>query len=71
MNSSIRTLIKAVAWVGAAMVIIVIFHLGGTIALRVGQFSPVTGAFIGGSLVLFSATYPRQSNDTKRTLDRP
>jgi hypothetical protein len=63
MNSSIRTLIKAVAWVGAAMVIIVVFHLGGSIALRVGQFSPLTGAFIGGSLVLFSATYPRHRND--------
>jgi hypothetical protein len=63
MNSSIRTLIKAVAWVGAAMVIIVVFHLGGTIALRVGQFAPVTGAFIGGGLVLFSATYPRHRND--------
>ena len=63
MNSSIRTLIKAVAWVGAAMVIIVVFHLGGSIALRIGQFSPVTGAFIGGSLVLFSATYPRHRND--------
>jgi hypothetical protein len=63
MNSSIRTLIKAVAWVGVAMVIIVVFHLGGSIALRIGQFSPVTGAFIGGGLVLFSATYPRHRND--------
>ncbi len=64
MDSSIRTLIKAVAWVGAAMVVIVVFHLGGSIALHVGQFSPLTGAFIGGSLVLFSATYPRHRNDT-------
>jgi len=63
MDSSIRTLIKAVVWVGAAMVIIVVFHLGGSIALHVGQFSPVTGAFIGGGLVLFSATYPRKRSD--------
>jgi hypothetical protein len=63
MDSSIRTLIKAVAWVGAAMVVIVVFHLGGSIALRVGQFSPLIGAFIGGSLVLFSATYPRPRHD--------
>src|SRR5438552_8706073 len=63
MNSSIRTLIKAVAWVGAAMVVIVVFHLGGTIALHIGQFSPLTGAFIGGSLILFSATYLRPRND--------
>ncbi|MBV9615273.1 MAG: hypothetical protein JO031_07455 [Ktedonobacteraceae bacterium] len=64
MDSSIRTLIKAVAWVGAAMVIIVVFHLGGTIALHVGQFAPLTGAFIGGSLTLFSATYARHRHDT-------
>jgi hypothetical protein len=63
MNPSIRTLIKAVAWVGAAMVIIVVFHLGGTIALHIGQFAPLTGAFIGGGLVLFSATYARPRND--------
>jgi hypothetical protein len=63
MNPSIRTLIKAVAWVGAAMVVIVVFHLGGTIALHIGQFAPVTGAFIGGGLVLFSATYARSRND--------
>src|ERR1019366_3103912 len=63
MDSSIRTLIKAVAWIGAAMVVIVVFHLGGTIALHIGQFSPLTGAFIGGGLVLFSATYSRSRND--------
>src|SRR6266496_2292642 len=63
MNSSTRTLIKAVAWLGAAMIVIVVFHLGGPIALRVGQFSPVVGALIGGSLTLFSATYHRQRDD--------
>ncbi len=63
MNSSTRTLIKAVAWLGAAMIVIVVFHLGGPIALRVGQFSPVVGALIGGSLTLFSATYRRQRDD--------
>ena len=63
MNSSARTLIKAVAWVGAAMIVIVVFHLGGSVALRVGQFSPLIGAFIGGGLTLFSATYPRRKGD--------
>lgn len=53
-----RTLIKAVGWLGLGMVAIVVFHLGGTIALRVGQFSPLTGAFIGGILVLISVFSP-------------
>src|SRR5579884_4099987 len=52
------TAVKAVGWVGAAMIIIVVFHLGGTIALRVGQFSPLTGAFIGGLLTLYCALSP-------------
>ncbi|MDQ2885391.1 MAG: hypothetical protein M3Y39_04810 [Chloroflexota bacterium] len=63
MNSSTRTLIKAVAWFGAAMIVIVVFHLGGTIAHRVGQFAPLTGAFIGGAITLYSATRPRRRND--------
>jgi hypothetical protein len=53
------TLIKATMWAAAAMLIIVVFHLGGTIALRVGQFAPVTGAFIGAALTLGSVLYPR------------
>ncbi len=57
--TSVPTIIKAVMWVAAAMIIIVVFHLGGTIALRVGQFAPLTGAFIGGALTLGSVLYPR------------
>lgn len=53
-----RTLIKAVGWMGLGMVAVVVFHLGGTVALRVGQFSPLTGAFIGGLLVLASVLSP-------------
>ncbi|MEO7021725.1 MAG: hypothetical protein ABI234_16345 [Ktedonobacteraceae bacterium] len=53
-----RTLIKTVGWLGLGMVAVVIFHLGGTVALRVGQFSPLTGAFIGGILVLISVLAP-------------
>jgi uncharacterized coiled-coil protein SlyX len=63
MNSATRTLIKAVAWFGAVMIVIVVFHLGGTIAHRVGQFAPLTGAFIGGAITLYSATHPRRQND--------
>lgn len=58
MQSFWRTLIKAVGWIGLGMVAVVVFHLGGTVALRVGQFSPLTGAFIGGILVLFSVLAP-------------
>lgn len=53
-----RTLIKAIGWIGVGMVVVVVFHLGGPVALRVGQFSPLTGAFIGGLLVLISVIAP-------------
>jgi hypothetical protein len=53
-----RTVVKGVGWIGLGMVLVVVFHLGGTVALRVGQFSPVTGAFIGGALVLLSVLSP-------------
>src|ERR1700693_1460804 len=63
MNSSTRTLIKAVAWLGAAMIVVGVFHLGGTIAHRIGQFAPLIGAFIGGVLTLYSAPRSRHRND--------
>lgn len=53
-----RTIIKGVGWIGLGMVVVVVFHLGGTVALRVGQFAPVTGAFIGGAMVLISVLSP-------------
>src|SRR5581483_2852235 len=53
-----RTIIKGVGWIGLGMVVVVVFHLGGTVALRVGQFSPLTGAFIGGIMVLTSVLSP-------------
>jgi hypothetical protein len=45
-------------------VVVVVFHLGGTVALRVGQFSPLTGAFIGGILVLVSVFTPVQRGES-------
>ncbi len=57
-RSSALTVIKAIGWIAAGMIIIVVFHLGGVIALRVGQFSPLTGAFIGGGLILCSVLVP-------------
>lgn len=58
MQSFWRTIVKAVGWIGLGMVIVVVFHLGGTVALRVGQFSPLTGAFIGSIMVLSSVLSP-------------
>ncbi|HEX6485033.1 MAG TPA: hypothetical protein VF043_39825 [Ktedonobacteraceae bacterium] len=49
-----RTIIKGVVCVAVAMVAIVVFQLGGSFAHRVGQFAPLTGAFVGGSLALLS-----------------
>ncbi len=40
------------------MVVLVTFHLGEGFALRVGQFAPLLGAFIGGGLVLIKVTLP-------------
>lgn len=59
MTSFSSTTVKTIAWVGAAMVVIVVFHIGGVFALRVGQFAPLTGAFIGGILAFGSAILPR------------
>ena len=64
MNSTARFVIKSVAWIGIFMLIIVVFHIGGsTIALRVGQFSPLCGAFIGGFLALISPIIPAQRKE--------
>ena len=48
------------------MVVLVTFHLGEVFALRVGQFAPLLGAFIGGGLVLITVTLPTA---TKGALD--
>src|SRR6266487_631968 len=63
MYSLSRTLVKGVVWVGVAMVVIVVLQIGGLFALRVGQFSPLTGAFIGGALVLSSALLPMRKRE--------
>jgi hypothetical protein len=63
MYSLSRTLVKGVVWIGVAMVVVVVLHIGGTVALRVGQFSPLTGAFIGGALVLSSVLLPMRTSE--------
>lgn len=64
MQSIWRTVIKGVGWIGLGMVVVVVFHLGGTVALSVGQFAPATGAFIGGIMVLFSVLSPIQRGES-------
>ena len=56
-----RTLIKAIIWLAAGMVCIVVLHLGGVFALHVGQFAPVVGAYIGGILAFSSVCLRRKS----------
>ena len=56
-----RTLIKAIIWLAAGMVCIVVLHLGGVFALHVGQFAPVVGAYIGGILAFSSACLRRKN----------
>ena len=58
-----RTIVKGVAWIAGAMLFIVVLHLGGLFALRVGQFSPLTGAFIGATLVLSSVLLPMRKRE--------
>lgn len=58
MQSIWRTVIKGVGWIGLGMVVVVVFHLGGTVAKGVGEFSPIVGAFIGGLMVLISVFSP-------------
>ena len=61
---SARTIVRSVLWIALAMLVIVVFHIGdSTFVLRVGQFSPLTGAFIGGSLALMSVASPRQRRE--------
>src|SRR5579875_239654 len=59
MNAQARMVVRTVGWVGVCMIVIVVFHLGGSFAHVVGQFSPLTGALIGSSMTLLSALWPR------------
>jgi hypothetical protein len=63
MQSLLHTVIRSVVLIGAGMIILVVLHIGGNFAHVVGQFSPLIGAFIGGSLTLFSACLPRNKRE--------
>jgi hypothetical protein len=55
--------IYGLAWIAAVVTLVVVFHLGGSFALRIGQFAPLSGALIGGTLTLGSALYPRYGSE--------
>jgi hypothetical protein len=44
--------------VGTVMLVVVAGHVGGELAHRAGQLAPLLGAFLGGSLTLWSARLP-------------
>lgn len=62
-QTRVPPIVKAVIWIAAAMIVIVVFHLGGEVAHRVGQFSPLTGAFLGSALTLGSVLLPMRRRD--------
>src|SRR5438477_569838 len=51
-----RPPLKVVLWIGGGMVFIVVLHIGGVFALRVGQFSPLTGALFALAWYLLLGT---------------
>ncbi len=64
MNSHTRVVIGSVVGISIVMVLIVGFHLGGPNVLKVGLYSQLLGAFIGGTLVLFSTNVFSQAHHT-------
>ena len=53
MSTLSKVFITTIVGISLIVIAIVIFHLGGAFALHVGQFAPLTGALVGGCLVLF------------------
>ncbi len=64
MRSHARAVIGSVVGVGVLMIFILGFHLGGDGLLHVGRYAQLLGAFIGGTLVLLSATIRLQPEET-------
>src|SRR5437762_6160951 len=54
MSSYFRIVIGSVVTIAILMILILGIHLGGENLLRVGIYSPLTGAFIGGAIALIS-----------------
>jgi hypothetical protein len=69
MYRNIRSVVASVAVVAAIMALVLGFHAGGQTVLRVGLYSQLIGAFIGGCLAIVSINYPtHQKADTERWL---
>ena len=58
MRSHFRTVLGSVGGVALIMIAILGFHIGGAGVLRFGVYSPLLGAFIGGTLILASTLVP-------------
>ena len=58
MRSHSRVVIGSVVGVGILMTFILGFHLGGAGVLKVGLYSQLIGAFIGGTLAILSVNTP-------------
>ncbi len=54
MPSHFRVIIGSVVIIAILMILTLGLHIGGEVSLRVGVFSPLTGALIGGTLTLSS-----------------
>src|SRR5579883_2707664 len=61
MFSFSRVIISTMVGIAVVMVAFVCLHIGGVVALRVGQFSPLIGALLGGSVILFNAIPSEQT----------
>ncbi len=65
MHSGSRSLAALVIALGLGMIVVITGHIGGVFALHVRQLSPLVGAFIGGSLTLWSAGLPQARVSTQ------
>lgn len=55
----LRLSVVLVLVMATSMIMIVVAHIGGVVALRVGQFAPLLGALTGGGLTLVCASLPQ------------
>ncbi len=71
MPSHSRVVLGSVAGVGVLMILLLGFHLGGAGLLKVGIYSPLLGALIGGIMTLVYVNRPiRQEEDVEPWLER-
>ena len=71
MPSHFRVVLGSVIGVGVLMIFLLGFHVGVEGPLAIGNFSPLLGAFIGGTLVLVCVNRPiRQEEDVEPWLGR-